>query len=71
MWLRQVGIAIPERSLHAMRHTFALKYFRNGESVFHLRKTLGRSSLGMTRRCVGLTTEDWQRTLPPCSLLRR
>jgi hypothetical protein len=34
--LRQVGFALPEWTLHAMRQSFTLHYLRNGGPVFHL-----------------------------------
>lgn len=67
----RLGIVVPERSLHAIRHTFALNYLRKGGSVFHLQKVLGHSSLEMTRRYASLTTEDLQKTHPLVSPLRR
>jgi integrase/recombinase XerD len=69
--LRQVGIPIPERSLHAMRHMFAVEHLRRGGSVFHLQKVLGHSSLEMNRRYAKIMTEGLQRMHRQASLLRR
>lgn len=49
-FLLRIGAKVPERLLHAFRHTFALNYLRRGGSVFHLQKILGHSTLDMTRR---------------------
>lgn len=53
-----LGFEPPERSIHAMRHAFAVNYLRKGGSVFHLQKMLGHSSLEMTRLYANLMTED-------------
>jgi len=66
----KLGIEIPERTLHALRHTFAVEYLRRGGSVFHLQMVLGHSSLEMTRRYVNLVTEDLQKVHQRVSLLR-
>ena len=66
---RSLGFEPTERSIHAMRHTFAVNYLRKGGSVFHLQKMLGHSSLEMTRRYANLTTEDLQAAHPRLGLL--
>jgi integrase/recombinase XerD len=66
---RSLGFEPPERSIHAMRHTFAVHYLRKGGSVFHLQKMLGHSSLEMTRRYANLMTEDLQAVHQRLSLL--
>jgi integrase/recombinase XerD len=66
---RSLGIKVPERTLHAFRHTFAVNYLRRGGSVFHLQKVLGHSSLDMTRRYANLMTEDLQKIHQQVSLL--
>ena len=66
---RKLGVRIPERTLHALRHSFAVHYLRSGGSVFHLQKALGHSSLDMTRRYANLLTEDLQKVHQRVSLL--
>jgi integrase/recombinase XerD len=66
---RKLGFEPPARTLHAMRHTFALNYLRKGLSVFHLQKVLGHSTLEMTRRYANLLTEDLQAIHQRVSLL--
>jgi integrase/recombinase XerD len=65
---QRLGIAPPERTIHAFRHTFAVNYLRRGGSVFHLQKVLGHSSLEMTRYA-NLVTEDLQAVHERVSLL--
>ncbi len=66
---RTLGFEPPTRSIHAMRHTFAVNYLRKGGSVFHLQKMLGHSTLEMTRRYANLMTEDLQAIHQQVSLL--
>lgn len=57
---RKLGFEPPARTVHALRHTFALNYIRRGGSQFHLMKILGHTSMEMTRKYVHLQTEDLQ-----------
>ena len=66
---RRLGFEPPARTLHAIRHTFAVNYLRRGGSVFHLQKVLGHSSLEMTRRYANLATADLQAVHERVSLL--
>ena len=66
---RRLGFQPPARTVHAMRHTFAVNYLRKGGSVFHLQKMLGHSTLEMTRRYANLMTEDLQAIHQKVSLL--
>lgn len=68
---RDLGIAVPPRTLHAFRHSFAVNYLRKGGSVFHLQRVLGHSSLDMTRRYVNLNTEDLSSVHERISLLSK
>lgn len=68
---KRLGFDPPARTLHALRHTFAVNYLRRGGSVFHLQKLLGHSTLEMTRRYANLMTEDLQAVHERVSLLSR
>lgn len=68
---KALGFEAVPRSIHALRHTFAVNYLRNGGSVFHLQKALGHSSLEMSRRYANLLTEDLQAMQQKVSLLQR
>jgi integrase/recombinase XerD len=67
---RDLGFDPPARTLHAFRHTFAVNYLRRGGSTFHLQKSLGHSTLEMTRRYANLNTDDLQSVHSRVSLLR-
>ena len=67
---RDLGFEPPARTLHSFRHTFAVNYLRRGGSTFHLQKSLGHSTLEMTRRYANLNTEDLQAVHPRISLLK-
>jgi integrase/recombinase XerD len=66
---KRLGITPPGRTVHAMRHSFAVNYLRRGGSVFHLQKVLGHSSLEMSRRYANLSTEDLSAVHEKISLL--
>jgi integrase/recombinase XerD len=68
---RDLGFEAVPRSIHALRHTFATNYLRNGGSVFHLQRALGHSTLDMSRRYANLLTEDLQETQQRVSMLQR
>jgi integrase/recombinase XerD len=68
---RRLGFAPVRRSVHALRHTFAVNYLRSGGSVFHLQKALGHTSLEMTRKYANLVTDDLQATQHQVSLMNR
>ncbi len=68
---RSLGFTPVHRGIHALRHTFALNYLRNGGSVFHLQKALGHSSLETSRKYANLVTSDLQAAQHKVSLLNR
>ncbi len=65
----KLGVKIPERSIHAFRHSFAVNYIRRSGSPFLLQRALGHSTLDMTRRYVNLTTADLSAAHQKVSLL--
>jgi integrase/recombinase XerD len=68
---KRLGFVAVPRSIHALRHTFAANYLRQGGSVFHLQKALGHTSLEMSRRYANMLTEDLQEVQQKVSLLNR
>jgi integrase/recombinase XerD len=66
---RKLGFEPPERTVHALRHSFAMNYVRMGGSQFHLMKILGHTSMEMTRKYVNLQTEDLQAVHNDLSML--
>lgn len=58
-YVAQKEIAIT--SIHALRHTFAKEWIRNGGNVFSLQEMLGHSTLEMTRRYVTMFRDDLRR----------
>jgi len=66
---KRLGFQAPKRTLHAFRHTFAMNFVKQGGGVFHLQKSLGHSSLEMSRRYANLSVEDLQAVHQKVSLL--
>ncbi|AWB46970.1 integrase [Paenibacillus sp. CAA11] len=54
-YTRELGVHIRPYDL---RHAFSLEYIRNGANSFALQKTLGHTSMEMTKRYVALVTDD-------------
>ena len=52
---KQLGVKVRPYDL---RHSFALYYLRHGGNAFGLQKTLGHTTMTMTRRYVALTMQD-------------
>ena len=53
---RRAGI--PRLRIHLLRHTFATRYLLDGGDVFSLQRTLGHTSLEMTRRYVDMAAME-------------
>jgi site-specific recombinase XerD len=66
---KKLRVKIPERSLHAFRHSFALHYIQKSGSPFLLQKALGHTTLDMTKRYVNLSTADLAAVHQKLSLL--
>ncbi len=66
---QRLGIAVPPRTVHSIRHFFASNYLRQGGNVFALQRVLGHSSLEMVRRYAALLTSDLQQIHEKISLL--
>jgi integrase/recombinase XerD len=67
----KLKVKVPERSLHAFRHSFALHYIRKSGSPFLLQRALGHTTLDMTKRYVNLNTQDLSDAHQRVSLLSR
>jgi integrase/recombinase XerD len=67
----KLGIKGFEGSFHAFRRAFARSYVRNGGNLFYLQKTLGHTTLTMSRRYVEVETEDLQEAHSKASPLSR
>ena len=57
-YTRDAGVAAPRLNLHALRHSFALAFLRNGGNAMTLQKLLGHTSLDMVRNYVNMTDDD-------------
>ncbi len=71
-YAEQAGIDGVRVSPHTLRHTYALNWVRSGGDIFTLQRTLGHSTLEMTRRYVELSDGDVlakQRQLSPLMTL--
>jgi len=55
------GIQGVRCSPHTFRHTFAVRFLRDGGDLFSLQRILGHRSLDMVRRYANLSLEDIQR----------
>jgi integrase/recombinase XerD len=67
----ELGITAPERLIHALRHSFATNYIRQGGNVFLLQRALGHTTITMSQRYCHLNTADLQAVHQRVSLLSR
>jgi integrase/recombinase XerD len=67
----ELGIHAPERLIHALRHSFATHFIRQGGNVFLLQKSLGHTTLDMSQRYCHMATNDLQAVHQKVSLLSR
>jgi integrase/recombinase XerD len=66
---KQLNVKVPERGIHALRHTYAINAIRRGASVFHVQRQLGHSTLEMTKKYVNLVVDDLSKMHQQVSLL--
>jgi site-specific recombinase XerD len=55
---RDAGIRRPKHGPHALRHTFAVSFLRQGGNIFTLKERLGHTSLKMTNAYVAFAAAD-------------
>jgi integrase/recombinase XerD len=69
---KRLGFVAPPRSVHALRHTFAVNFLRHGGNLYYLARILGHSSVKTTEGYLrSVATEDLQLATEKVSLLRR
>lgn len=55
---RKAGVTPPPRAIHALRHTFAVNYLRNGSNLFYLARILGHSKVTTTQVYLNAVSSD-------------
>ncbi len=66
---KTVGVHMPERGVHAWRHSMASNFIRRGGSVALLQRVLGHSNISTTMKYVHLQTADLSSVHQRVSLL--
>lgn len=69
--MQELGIDGFEGSFHALRRAFARSYVRNGGNLFYLMKSLGHTTLTMSKKYVEVDAEDLRTVQPKTSILSR
>ncbi len=69
--LEKAGVKKTEGSFHAFRRYFAKQYVRNGGNLFYLQKTLGHSTLEITKQYVEVEDEELSMAHKSASPLER
>jgi site-specific recombinase XerD len=67
----KLGIEGVRVSPHTLRHTFARNYVRSGGNLFYLMKTLGHTTLTMSKRYVELDEQDLKEMHTRVSIMNR
>lgn len=70
-YLEKAGVEKTDGSFHSFRRKFARSYVRNGGNLFYLMKSLGHTTLKMSKEYVEVEVEDLQVTHAKTSLLSR
>lgn len=69
---RKAGVVPPPRAIHALRHTFAVNYLRNGGNLFYLARILGHSKVTTTQVYLNaVSTDDLSAVHQQLSILSR
>ena len=55
---KKAGVIPPPRAIHALRHTFAVNYLRNGGNLFYLARILGHSKVTTTQVYLNAVSSD-------------
>lgn len=53
-----LGRGVKKTSIHLFRHTFAIKYLRNGGNIMFLKDILGHSQISTTQKYLKVTVDD-------------
>jgi integrase/recombinase XerD len=68
----KLGITPPPRAIHALRHTFAVNYLRNGGNLYYLSRILGHTTTRVTERYLrAVQTDDLSAVHQQRSILAR
>jgi integrase/recombinase XerD len=62
-YLKAVGLYKSERSVHALRHSYALEFYRQQKDLRALQKQLGHSSIRTTQIYADVSAEDMQQQI--------
>lgn len=61
--LRSLGLYENEKSVHALRHSYAVEYYRQEKDLRGLQKQLGHASIETTQIYADVTAEDIQKQI--------
>jgi site-specific recombinase XerD len=62
-YLKSLGLYESEKSVHALRHSYAVEFYRQGKDLRALQKQLGHSSVQTTQIYADVTAEDIQKQI--------
>nr|WP_281793453.1 tyrosine-type recombinase/integrase [Desulforhabdus amnigena] len=61
--LKALGLYENEKSVHALRHSYAVEYYRQEKDLRGLQKQLGHASIQTTQIYADVTAEDIQKQI--------
>ena len=65
-WLKALGLYEDGKSVHAMRHSYAVHYYRKTKDLLGLQKQLGHSTVKSTEIYAGVLADDIQENIQDC-----